>query len=311
LVIKLSRFVKRAFPEKFLTNLERRLGSTKIALSAEEYVSTALLVAVVVGIAVAVAGLFITFPLPSFLLAPLAALLTFPVLVLFLPRYLAGKRAEELEKVLPDALRQMSSTLRAGVSVDAALEDIAKSNYGELSREFDRVVSEVKRGRTLESALLALSRRAQSPLYDRAFHLIVEGIERGAALSSVLDSVGRDIKEVHAIQRERRSSTTQAIMFLFAVALFAAPFIIGLTVGVGGIRLGTEEATGGGGLPPEMQTIAMAFIAIEAFVTGLAVGVIRYGAVTKGIGYSVIFVIVSVIVFQMAGMIIGSMAPSA
>ncbi|MEM2192537.1 MAG: type II secretion system F family protein, partial [Candidatus Hadarchaeales archaeon] len=125
----------------------------------------------------------------------------------------------------------MASTLRAGVSIDGALEDIAKSKYGELSKEFQRVLNEVSKGRTLESALLALARRSQSPLYDRAFRLIVEGIERGAALANVLEAVANDTKEIHAIQRERKTLTTQQVMFLFAVALFACPFITGLTAG--------------------------------------------------------------------------------
>jgi flagellar protein FlaJ len=313
----MSGFVKRAFPEKFLVSLDRRLASTKIALAAEEYVSVCLLVATVLCIAVGILGTLFAVPLPPFLLVPLVALVAFPALLLWLPGQLAARRADELERTLPDVLRQMASTLRAGVSIDAALEDIAKSKYGELSREFERVVSEVKRGRTLENALLALARRAHSPLYDRAFHLIVEGIERGAALANVLEAVAGDIKEVHAAHRERKTTTTQPIMFLYAVALFACPFIIGLTVGVGGIEVkigrmaevaGEAAGTGGGGLPPEMATIAMAYVMIQAFICGLAVGVIRYGKMSKGLGYSIVFLIASAVVFSIAQMIIGGMA---
>ncbi len=309
MVSRMAAFAKRVFPEKFLHNLDRRLESTKIALAAEEYVGITLLATIVLCIVVGFIGVLFRLPLPPFLLAPLAAVIAFPALTLWVPKYLAQRRAAELERVLPDALRQMASTLRAGVGIDATLDDIVKSKYGELSKEFAQVMTEVKRGRTLESALLALARRSSSPLYERAFRLIVEGIERGAALASVLDAVAGDIKEIHAIQRERRSSTTQQVMFLFAVALFAAPFIIGLTVGVGGVTIGAGPVTGGG-LPPEMGTIAMAYIAIQAFICGLAVGVIRYGQMSKGIGYSIPFMIASLIVFSIAQVIIGGMAPA-
>ncbi len=308
-VTKLAEFVKKVFPEKTLLNLERNLESTKIALSADEYVSMSLIVTIVICVALGVVSMFVRFPLPSIIVVPLIGVVTFIMLLFALPRYLAQARASELEKVLPDALRQMSSTLRAGVSIDSSLEDVAKSNYGELSKEFERVVSEVRRGRTLESALLALARRSGSPLYDRAFRLIVEGIERGAALANVLDAVSGDIKEVHTIQRERKSATTQQVMFLFAVALFAAPFIIGLTVGVGNIKVGGGGASSTG-LPPEMTTIALAYCGIQAFTCGLAVGVVRYGKVSKGIGFSVIFVIVAIIVFSVAGMMAGSLGGS-
>lgn len=307
LVAKLSTGVRRVFPEKFLHDLDRRLESTKIALSAEEYVSTSILITVGLCAVLALLGLFVDFPLPVPVLIPLVGAVFFPALILWVPKYLAGKRAEELERVLPDALRQMAGTLRAGVSVDAALEDIAQSNYGELSREFERVVAEVKRGRTLESALLAMARRTHSPLYWRAFNLIVEGIERGASLASVLEAVANDAKEVHAIQRERKSMTTQQVMFLYAVSLFACPFIVGLVIGVGGIEIGGEAA--GSRLPPEMETIGMMYVAIQAFICGLAVGVIRYGKMSKGVGHSLGFAIASIVVFNLAKMIIAGMAP--
>ncbi|MEM3402883.1 MAG: type II secretion system F family protein [Candidatus Hadarchaeales archaeon] len=305
---KLAEIVKKTFPEKFLTDLERKLISTKVALSAEEYVATSIMITIIVCIAVGIVGIFVALPVPSIFLVPVAAVIAFPTLVLILPGQLAQARASELEKYLPDALRQMASTLRAGVSIDGALEDIAKSKYGELSKEFQRVLNEVSKGRTLESALLALARRSQSPLYDRAFRLIVEGIERGAALASVLEAVANDTKETHAIQRERKTLTTQQVMFLFAVALFACPFIIGLTVGVGGISMGRGPATAAK-LPPEMSMIAMGYVMIQSFVCGLAVGIIRFGKMAKGIKYSIIFLIVSAVVFTLAQIIIAGMAP--
>lgn len=307
LVKKMTAFAKRVFPEKFLHNLDLRLESTKISLAAEEYVGVTLLATILVGVAAVFIGMLLQFPLPAPLLAILVAIATFPALTIGVPYYLAQRRAAELEKALPDALRQMASTLRAGVGIDAAMDDIVKSKYGILSDEFDRVVTEIRRGRTLNNALLALARRSNSSLYERAFHLIAEGIERGAALASVLDSVSTDIKEVHAIQRERQAATMQQVLFLLVVALFAVPFIVGLTVAVSGIQIGRGPVTSAG-LPAEMGTIAMAYIVIQALICSLAVGVIRYGKMLKGLTFAVPFMIVSAIVFYVAQSMIGGIA---
>ncbi len=304
---KMAAFAKRVFPEKFLQSLNRRLESTKIALAAEEYVGVALLATILVGVTAGFMGILLNFPLPAPLLAIIVAVATFPALTIGVPYYLAQRRAAELESVLPDALRQMASTLRAGVGIDAAMDDIVKSKYGTLSDEFDRVVTEIRRGRTLDNALLALARRSNSPLYERAFHLIVEGIERGGALANVLDAVSTDIKETHAIQRERRAATMQQVLFLLAVALFAVPFIVGLTVAVTGIQVGRGPVTGSG-LPAEMSTIAMMYIVIQALICSLAVGVIRYGKMLKGLTFAVPFVMVSAVVFYVAQNIIGGIA---
>jgi len=310
LVKGLATFAKRVFPKKFMDNLDHRLESTKIVLAAEEYVGLTLLATIIVGATTGFVSMFlqlpIPLPLPIFVI--LAAVITFTVLTLIVPYYLAQRRAIELERLLPDTLRQMASTLRAGVGIDAAMDDIAKSGYGVLSQEFDRVVSEIRRGRTIESALLALARRSNSSIYNRAFHLIVEGIERGAALANVLDSVSTDIREVQAIQRERRVATTQQVLFLFVVALFAVPFIIGLTVAVGGIEMGGGPVAATG-LPAEIGTIAMAYIVIQALICSLAVGVIRYGRMLKGLTFAVPFMVIATIAFYVARIVVGTMTP--
>jgi len=309
LVSRVATFAKRVFPEKFLHNLNRRLESTKIVLAAEEYVGVVLLVTIIVGMMVGFIGMLLPLPIPAFLLALFAVFITFPALTLGVPYFLTQRRVAELERVLPDTLRQMASTLRAGVGIDAAMSDTAKSDYGALSQEFDRVVDEIRKGRTLSSALMALAQRSNSPIFNRAFRLIVEGIERGAALANILESVSTDIREVNAIQRERMSATTQQVLFLFVVALFAVPFIIGLTVAVSGMQIGAGPVASAG-LPAEMGTIALGYIVIQALIASLAVGVVRYGRILKGLTFAVPFVVVAMVAFYVARFVIGFMAPA-
>ena len=310
IVEKVAVVVKRVFPKGFLSDIERKLESTNIALTAEEFVATALLITIGICIGMGLVGAFLGPPayVLSILLISLA--LIFPMLMLGVPYYLTQRRAAELDRMLPDALRQMASTLRAGIGIDAAMEDIVKSKYGPLSLEFERAVMEIRRGRALGSALLALARRSNSLLYERAFHLIVEGLERGAAIAGVLDAVSEDVREVQAIQRERRASTMQQVLFLFVVALFAAPLIAGLTVAVGGMFTETAGTNTITALPPEISTIAMLYIVIQAFICALAVGIIRYGRMSKGLTFTLPFMLIAVGVFFAARTLIGFIFPT-
>lgn len=310
IVEKTAAVVKRVFPKGFLSDIELKLESTNIALAAEEFVATALLITLGICIGIGLVGAFLGPPpiVLSIVLISIAVVL--PMLMLGVPYYLTQRRVAELDGMLPDALRQMASTLRAGVGIDAAMEDIVKSKYGPLSREFERAVMEIRRGRALGSALLALARRSNSLLYERAFHLIVEGVERGAAIANVLDAVSEDVREVQAIQRERRASTMQQVLFLFVVALFAAPLIAGLTVAVGGMFTETAGATAITALPPEVSTIVMLYIVIQAFICALAVGVIRYGQMSKGLMFTFPFMLVAAGVFFAARILIGFVIPA-
>ena len=82
LIKKMTAFAKRVFPEKFLQNLDRRLESTKIALTAEEYVGVTLLATIIVGLAAGFIGMLLKFPLPAPLFAILVAVATFPGLTI-------------------------------------------------------------------------------------------------------------------------------------------------------------------------------------------------------------------------------------
>lgn len=275
-------------------------------LGAGEYVGVSLLV--IIGVCIGIGLLNLVIALPLFpLLVVASALLIFVILVLAVPYYLTQRRAAELEQVLPDALRHMASTLRAGISIDGAMEGIVKSKYGALSREFERAVAEVRRGRSLDSALLAISRRSNSPIYERGFHLIAEGIERGAAIAEVLDAVSSDVREVHAIQRERRATTMQQVLFLMVTALFAAPFIIGLTVAIGGGFAGAGATAAA--LPSQIGAIAAGYIAIQAVICALAVGIIRYGQMRKGMMFIVPFIAMTLGVFYAARFLMGLVVP--
>jgi len=310
IVEKVARMVKRVFPKKFLSDIELKLESTNIALTAEEFIATALLITLGFCVGIVAAGAFLG-PSPFILSMVLISIaVVFPMLMLGVPYYLTQRRVAELDRMLPDALRQMASTLRAGIGIDAAMEDIVKSKYGALSREFERAVMEIRRGRSLGSALLALARRSGSILYDRAFRLIVEGVERGAAIANVLDAVSEDVREVQAIQRERRASTMQQVLFLFVVALFAAPLISGLTVAVGGIFSGAAGVTAVNALPEGISTIVMLYIVIQAFICALAVGVIRYGQMSKGLTFTLPFMLIAAGVFFAARILMSFVTPA-
>lgn len=308
-VDKVSEIARRIFPQKYLNQIGEKLEATRLALTAEEFSGIMLLISLGVGVGVFLVGTFVlTFPLPAPVLGGVAFAGTLLALLLALPYYLVQRRVDELEEELPDSLRQMSSTLRAGVGLNAAMEDIAKSGYGELSEEFARTTEEVRRGRPLQDALKAMARRSHSDLFERAFRLIVEGIEHGAALADVLESVADDAREVQAVQRERQAAVTQQVLFLAVASVFAAPFIAGLVIEVssafGSIGAAGAGGAGGGGmmagskaLPSGMETIVLLYVMVQAAISSLALGVIRYGKMMKGLMYTGPFLIGAAVVF--------------
>ncbi|MFP4006074.1 MAG: type II secretion system F family protein [Candidatus Hadarchaeia archaeon] len=306
----ISAFAEKIFPTSFLLSTDDKLRSTYIALSGPEYCGITFFMSLAAGLAIWLLSFFIQLPLlPEFLYGVVGFVLIFVLITMIIPYFLIQRRVNDIEDALPDALRQMSNVLRAGVGMDVVLEDISESDYGPLSEEFERTIDQVQRGRSMRHALRAMAERSKSDLLERAFFLIVEGMERGAELADVMEAVSGDIRETQTLQRERRAATMQQVLFLLAATLFVAPLISGLVLSVSDMF--AVQSGGGGGslfgggmsgdaLPDSIYIVLPIFIIIQAFITSLAVGVIRYGKLSKGVIFSGPFMIGAVGVFYAA-----------
>ena len=63
------------------------------------------------------------------------------------------KRASEIENSIPDFLRQLSSMLKVGLSLENALVDMSDHGKGPLYDELRRVVVEIRMGKSLDESL--------------------------------------------------------------------------------------------------------------------------------------------------------------
>lgn len=254
LVGKSEKLARKVLPQRFLEATDNKLIPTNIALSGSEYCGLSFLFGGTVAVAVLSLSPFFSFPIfPDPVFALVSFVVLFLILTMILPVFLIRRRVGELENALPDGLRQMSTALKTGMSIDAAIDDVAKSEFGPLSEEFERTLAQVRRGRSVQGALRAMAERTRSELYERAFFLTVEGMEKGAELASVLEAVADDIRNVHTIQRERRAATMQQVLFLLVAALFAAPFIAGLVISIGALFSNVGVGGGVGGWVEEVK----------------------------------------------------------
>lgn len=157
-------------------------------------------------------------------LPPLVWLLTDnPVFVVFtaiatlvLPKYyvnhLRKKRLKTFEAQLPDALLMVSGAMRAGASVNVALESMIKEQKPPLAQEFELMVREQRLGVDFDTALVNMEKR--NPIQD--FSLVVAGMrisrEVGGNLAEIMESLARTLREKATMEGKIRSLTAQGKM---------------------------------------------------------------------------------------------------
>jgi tight adherence protein B len=137
-----------------------------------------------------------------------------------------GRRAEKLREQLPDVLTIMASSLRAGHSFLQALDTTAKEIAQPAATEFQRVVAEIRLGRSAEDALGALAERVGSADFKWAVLAVNIQREVGGNLAEILDNVADTLRERATMRRQIRVLTSEGRLSAWLLALM--PFAIAL-----------------------------------------------------------------------------------
>jgi tight adherence protein B len=141
-------------------------------------------------------------------------------------RYALSHRAEKLREQLPDVLTIMASSLRAGHSFLQALDTTAKEIAQPAATEFQRVVAEIRLGRSAEDALGALAERVGSADFKWAVLAVNIQREVGGNLAEILDNVADTLRERATMRRQVRVLTSEGRLSAWVLA--AMPFGIAL-----------------------------------------------------------------------------------
>jgi tight adherence protein B len=141
-------------------------------------------------------------------------------------RHALSHRAEKLREQLPDVLTIMASSLRAGHSFLQALDTTAKEIAQPAATEFQRVVAEIRLGRSAEDALGALAERVGSADFKWAVLAVNIQREVGGNLAEILDNVADTLRERATMRRQVRVLTSEGRLSAYVLA--AMPFAIAL-----------------------------------------------------------------------------------
>ena len=131
----------------------------------------------------------------------------------------------DLNQELPYALRHMSIELKAGRGLHDALITIRNANYGSLSREFNRVLEEIKFGKSTEDSLLEMSHRVKSEGLTRAIHQIVGTLRVGGNLAGSLEIIAKDISFDMQIKLKEFSQKLNSFILIYTFLVILAPVI--------------------------------------------------------------------------------------
>lgn len=188
----------------FFGPIKARIGRADLKLRVSEYIAVVLMATIV--------GAFIGyFLLGGMLFAVVGALIGSQVTRIY-ANVMAKRRQKAFDHQLSDTLNLWVNALRSGFSVMQAMEAIANELPPPISKEFERVLQEVRLGIDMETALDNVLNRVDSEDFDLVVTAVKIQREVGGNLAEILDIISFTIRERVRIKGEIQTLTAQGRM---------------------------------------------------------------------------------------------------
>lgn len=160
------------------------------------------------------------------LVLPIVALVLLATVPRHAYRLLRQRRINKIQQQLPDGLMMLSSSLRAGVGFNPALETLAKDGVPPLAQELSLILREQHMGVRTEEALENFARRV--PLPDVKLFVAAVSISRevGGNLAETLATLAETLRRKLMMEGKVKALTSQGKLQGIVMAL--------LPVGIGG-----------------------------------------------------------------------------
>ncbi|MBQ9755582.1 MAG: type II secretion system F family protein [Lentisphaeria bacterium] len=139
-------------------------------------------------------------------------------------RILRKQRLIKFNVQLEDALGMMSSSLKAGFSINQALEKVSEQDMHPIALEFRLLIQELQLGVPLDQALDNMARRIGSEDFELVATAIITARQTGGELTETLERVAALIRERGRIGAKVRALT--AMGRLQALMIGAMPFLL-------------------------------------------------------------------------------------
>ena len=141
-------------------------------------------------------------------------------------RTMRKKRLRKFEEQLPDALLMVTGAMRAGASLNIALEGLVKEQPPPISQEFELFMREQRIGVEFEKSLGNMDKRL--PLQDFAMLTSALRINReiGGNLAEILESLAETLRRKHMMEGKIDSLTAQGK--LQGIVMTGLPILLGV-----------------------------------------------------------------------------------
>jgi flagellar protein FlaJ len=222
------------------------------------------------------------------------------------------RRISRLEAEFPAMIRDISLSVKSGMTLKGAMSMAAGGQYGALTKAIKQMDNAISWGISFDDALLQFAKKYPTVLIRRTVFTLIEASRMGGQLGEILEGVATDVEETKALEKRRNSETKPYLMVCYiSYFVFLAVIMIMSYVFLPMMKK-ASEVTSGAALPAGMGQFAVSdadlakynmlffhALVIQGFFAGIVTGKMAEGKVVAGLKHSVVFIIIAVIAYAL------------
>jgi len=139
-------------------------------------------------------------------------------------------RQREIIRALPDALDMLTIAVDAGLGFDAAMLKIGERWDHALAREFNRVVTEIRLGKTRREALRDMADRLDVSDLSNFVAVLIQAEQLGLGIAKVLHTQSEQLR-IRRRQRAEEEARKAPIKMLFPLIFLIFPAMFAVILG--------------------------------------------------------------------------------
>lgn len=234
-------------------------------------------------------------------------------------------RTMQIEEAFPDYLQLASANISAGMPIDRALWFAVRPRFGVLAKEMETVAKSTLSGEDIPDALRAFANKYDSSMVRRSISLLLEGMDAGGEIASLLNKISINIQETRILKKEMAANVMTYAIFIGFASVAAGPIMYALSGQLlkiiqnimammaessgGNMSTGmfSLSVTGSSITPADFQIFALVTVFLTSMFSAFIVSSIRKGNVKSGIKSLPVFVGASIILYFIASWVLGKL----
>jgi len=211
-----------------------------------------------------------------------------------------SRKTFAIEEGIGNFLRDLTEVRKTGLAPEKCIESLSRRDYGEFSKELNRIAAKISWGVPVKKVLFDFVKRTRSWMSQIVMFLLMEAIDVGGGTIAMVESLAKFNMMTREVEKEKKASLRPYVFVpYFAAVLLVATTLMtlaftGKTVGIGGaVQVDLASLT----------TMFTTSVIVHCYLIGLVAGKISEESVSAGFKHSVLLVIIAIIAAKFTPML--------